>query len=169
MTEQLSNSEFEAVEKAVNEKLAKEATKSNEDMAKKIRDEVEKEFKQKAEIVKLQEELKANQEAIKTAQEEAVKARKEADDRAKTLEASFKKEIEDIVSKRQGIISGNNSPFENQTPVNTANLRNVNGKMIDVTKLDHKAIEEESRIALMKAWGIDPNLNPEWGRDPHQR
>lgn len=165
----IAQNDFEAVEKEVNAKLAKEAAKGNEDMAKKIREEVEKEYRQKAEITKLQETLAKQQEEIKKAQEEASKAKLEADERSKKLEESFKKEMTDMMAKKQGIISGNDSPFSTPTPTNNANLRNVDGRMIDITKLDHKAIEEESRIQLMKAWGIDPNLNPDWGRDPRQR
>jgi outer membrane murein-binding lipoprotein Lpp len=161
----VSQAEIDAVEKEVNEKLASETKTKNEGLAKQIRSEVETEFKRKAEIQKLQDDLAKQQQEIKKAQEEATKAKEEADKKVKDLESSFRKELEDLSATRKGIVAQNISPF---TPTQmNPNVKVVNGKQIDLTdKPTMDAIEEESRLALMRAWGIDPNLNPEWGRDP---
>ena len=46
----ISQAEVDALDKEVNAKLAEEAKKGNEDLAKKIRADVEREFKQKKEM-----------------------------------------------------------------------------------------------------------------------
>jgi hypothetical protein len=164
----VSQAEVEAVEKEVNEKLAAETVSKNESLAKKVRAEVETEFKRKAEIAKLQEDLKKQSEEIKKAQEEAQKAKAEAEAKVKELESTFRKELEDVTAVRRGIAAENVSPFQAQSNTNP-NIRVVNGKTIDVSnKAVMDDIEEQSRIALMKSWGIDPNLNPEWGKAPEK-
>lgn len=164
----VSQTEIDAVEKEVNAKLAAEATSKNEDLAKKIRAEVETEFKRKSEISKLQEDLAKQQLEIKKAQEDALKAKTEADEKVKVLESSFRKELEDITAVRKGITADTVSPFQAQNNTNP-NIRMVNGKAVDVSNQKQMdEVEEASRLALMKAWGIDPEMNPEWGRDPRK-
>jgi hypothetical protein len=163
----VSQAEIDAVEKEVNEKLASETKSKDEGLAKKIRSEVETEFKRKAEIQKLQDDLKKQEDAMKKAQDDAIKAKTESDAKVKELESSFRKELEDLASQKKGIVAQSISPFQPQ-PLNP-NVKVVNGKQVDLTdKATMDAIEEESRLALMKAWGIDPNLNPEWGRAPRR-
>jgi hypothetical protein len=164
----VSQAEVEAVEKEVNEKLAAETVSKNESLAKKVRAEVETEFKRKAEIQKLQEELKKQQEEIKKAQEEAMKAKTESEAKVKELESTFRKELEDVTAVRKGIVADNVSPFQSQQH-NNPNIRVVGGKTIDVSNQQlMDDIEEQSRIALMKSWGVDPNLNPDWGKAPQK-
>lgn len=166
--EVISQSEIDAVEKEVNAKLAAETEAKNHSLAKKVREEVETEFKRKAEIQKLQDELVKQQAEMKKAQEEVAKAKAEADEKLKLLESSFRKELEDITAVKKGIVSDNVSPFQAQSN-NNPNVRNVNGKIIDVSNQKQMdEVEEQSRLALMQAWGIDPNMNPEWGRDPRK-
>lgn len=165
----VSQNEIDAATNEVNARLAQEAESKNQSLAKKIREEVKTEFERKAEITKLQEELSKQNEAMKKANEEAIKARAEADEKVKQLESTFRKELEDITAVRKGIVADTGNPFQAQN-TNSALTRNVGGKTIDVSnpKLMDE-IEEQSRLALMQAWGIDPNTHPEWGRDPRKR
>lgn len=164
----ISQAEIDAVDKEVNAKLASEAKSKNEGLAKKIREDVEIEFKRKAEIQKLQDDLKKQAEDLKKSQEEVAKAKVEADAKLKELETSFRKEVEDLTAVRRGIVDNSGSPFDRPAN-NNANIRVVDGKSVDVSnsKLMDE-IEEQSRLATMRAWGIDPYNNPEWGRDPRK-
>jgi len=148
----VSQTEIDAVEKEVNAKLAAETTNKNEELAKKIRTEVETEFKRKNEISKLQEELKKQQEDIKKAQEEASKVKADADAKVKELESTFRKELENVTAVRRGLTGDNSSPFQG-TQNNNPNIRVVGGKTIDTTNAQvMDDIEEQSRLALMKSW-----------------
>jgi hypothetical protein len=149
-TGSISADEVAAMDKEVNAKLAEEATKNNESLAKKIREEVEKEFRQKQEFEKLQTDQKRMSEELKKAQEEAVKARADAEKRTNELEAAFKKQLEEaLVEKRgRGVVGTGGSPFDNQHQTLNANQRRLSdGRVIDVstmTKEEARAIEVES-------------------------
>lgn len=169
----ISQSEIDNIEKEVNAKLAKEAIKSNDELAKKIREDVEKEYKQKAEIDELKAQQKKMQEEVEKAKAEAIKAKEDADKNARELQESVKKQMEEMMAQKRGITLGNQSPFQSSQPTGPTVRKLPDGTVRDVANLtpaEHAAIEEESRQKFMDFLGIRAeDARKDWGVDPRQK
>lgn len=169
----ITQSEIDNIEKEVNAKLAQEAVKSNEVIAKKIREEVEKEYKQKQEIEELRNAQKRMAEEVAQAKAEALKAKEDAERNSKELQESMKKQLEEAFAQKRGIPMGNVSPFAQSTPTGPTVRTLPDGTVRDIAQLtpqEHKAIEEESRQKFMDFLGIRAeDARREWGVDPRNK
>jgi septal ring factor EnvC (AmiA/AmiB activator) len=147
-TKTISEEELKLVEQEVNKKQAEMFKSKSDELAKDIESKVRKEMEAKLETDRLKEQIKKQEEEFK-------KFKDEQEGRIKAQEESFKRQIEDSLATKKGI-STNESPFTDNNP-NLVTLHD--GKQIDVTKLDHDEIEEQSRQAFMQRFGIqDPNF-----------
>lgn len=145
--ETITENDIKLIEQEVQKKQAEALKAKAEEQAKEIEVKVRKEMESEIETNKLREQLKAQEASLN-------KFKEEQDLRMKAQEEAFKKQLEDALAVKKGI-STNESPFTNNP--NLVTLQD--GKQIDVTKLDHEEIEEQSRQAFMQRFGIqDPNF-----------
>ena len=144
---ELSKEEVDKLDREVDAKLAAVATKDNEVNAKRIREEVEKEFTQKQMFEKLQSEQDSMKAELEKSKAEAAKIKEEADKKMSEYQAQVKKEMEEMLAQKRGI-TYNQSPFQGQQGQVSPTSRHLSdGTVIDVAKLspdEMKAIEEES-------------------------
>ncbi|RLI53853.1 MAG: hypothetical protein DRP09_14655 [Candidatus Thorarchaeota archaeon] len=154
----VSEEELAKIEAEVKSRQAEELQKQSETQAKEIENKVRTELTDKAEKEALQKEIIDMKESQAKTLEDMGKEREEALIKAKADREAFEKRLQELEATRKGL-SKNDSPF-NQT--NNENIKVVDGKEIDVSKLDMKEIEKESGKAFMEyhnvpshAWNIN--------------
>ncbi|HEY9704672.1 MAG TPA: hypothetical protein V6C58_19680 [Allocoleopsis sp.] len=152
MENQITEEDIKKIESEVAKKQAEALKLKADEQAKEIEAKVRKEMEAKLEADKLREQLKKQEEDLK-------KFREEQDAKLKAQEEAFRKQLEDALATKKGIAS-NESPFKD----NNSNLVTLqDGKQVDVNKLNHEEIEEQSRLAFMQRYGIQ---DPNFGKSP---
>jgi len=146
----ISDEEIRKIELEIANKQAAELSKISEVKAKEVEDKVRKEMEAKMESERLRAELVKQSDTIKKlqeSQEAQIKAQQEA----------FEKRLQELEGQKKGIVK-NESPFNSQS--SNPNVKVIDGIQVDVTKLDHDAVQEQSRQEWMKHVGIK---DPRWG------
>jgi hypothetical protein len=156
----INKEELTKLENEVNAKIAEEAKSSNEAVAKKIREEVTKEFEQKQVLEKLQSEQASMKAELEKSKAEQTRLKEEADKKLVEQQAQFRKEMEEMLAQKRGIVATSQSPFSQaQVPVSPTSRQLSDGRVIDIAKLspeEMKAIEEESMVQFYKYYGLSP-------------
>lgn len=147
----ISDEELRKIEVEVQRRQAEALKGKADEQAKEIEAKVRAEMMAKAEADKLKEQVKKQE-------EEFSKFKEEQDARLKAQEEAFKKQLEEALAQKKGL-SKNESPFKDSEPQNMRTLED--GTQIDVSKLNHEEIEEESRQAFIKAFNITA---PDFGK-----
>jgi hypothetical protein len=146
----LSEEEIKKIDSEIAKKQAEALNEKAKEQAIEIEARVRKEMEAKLEADKLREELTKQSEELK-------KYKEEQEVKSKAQEEAFKKQLEDALAVKKGIAK-NESPFQQDSPT----MRKLqDGTVIDVSKLDHEEVEEQSRIAFMQRFGIQDS---NWGK-----
>jgi hypothetical protein len=146
----ISDEEIKKIQSEIAAKQAEELSKLSESKAKEVEERVRKEMEAKMEAERLKAELAKQSEALKKLQEEQ-------EIKMKAQQEAFEKRLQELEGQKKGIAK-NESPFNSQS--SNPNIKVIDGIPVDLSKLDHAAIEEQSRQEWMKFVGIkDPN----WG------
>lgn len=139
----ISEDEMKVVEAEVAKKQAEALKSKYDEQARDIEAKVRKEMETKMEADKLREKLEAQE-------KELAKFKEDQDARMKAQEEAFKKQLEDALAVKKGL-SKNESPFAGEE----SNMKKLSdGTEIDLSRLNHEEIEEQSRQAFMRAFGI---------------
>jgi len=146
----VSEEELAKIEAEVKTRQAEELQKTSEAQAKDIETKVRAELSEKAEKEALLKEIADMKESQAKTIEDMAKEREEALATAKADREAFEKRLEEIEATPKGLAK-NDSPF-NQS--NNENIKVIDGKEIDISKLDMKEIEKKSQEAFMKHHGI---------------
>lgn len=147
----ISDEDLRKVEAEVQKRQAEALRGKADEQAKEIEAKVRAEMQAKLETEKLQARL-AKQE------EDFAKFKEEQEAKVKAQEEAFKKQLEEALAQKKGL-SKNELPFKDSDPSNIRVLQD--GTEIDISKLDHEEIEEQSRQAFMKAFNINV---PDFGK-----
>lgn len=139
----ITDEEMKQVEAEIAKKQAETLKSKYDEQAKDIEAKVRKEMEIQLESDRLKAKLEEQEKQLN-------QFKVEQETKMKLQEEAFKKQIEDLVAVKKGI-SKNESPFAANNP----NIRTLSdGTQIDISQLDHEAIEEQSRQAFIQAFGI---------------
>lgn len=159
-TNTVDQASVDAIEAEVKRQQAAEYAKKASEDAKVIEDRVRKEMTAQQESEKLKAQLKSMEDAQKKASEDAAKAKTDLEAKMKAQQDEFEKKLADALAGRRGlVVNPGQNPFESQQSQSSTIKQLPDGQFVDLAKANE--IEEESRKALMQAWGIK---NDEFGR-----
>ena len=151
-TKAVNQSDIDAVEAEVAKKQAAEMKKLSEEKAKEIEGKVRGEFEAKDKAKQLDDRLAKIEEENKKLREDSDAKVKEQEIKMKTQEEAFKKQLEEALAVKKGAVT-NKSPFNDENE-NSENIKVVDGREIDVSKLDYDEIEKLSAEEFRRYHGL---------------
>lgn len=147
----ISEEELQKIEVEVKNRQAEELKKNSEAQASEIETKVRAELTEKAEKEALQKKITELEETQAKTIEDLGKEKEEALAKAKADREAFEKRLQELEATKKGLAK-NESPFNQEENKNLKTL--PDGTQVDVSKLDMKEIEKQSRDAFMERHGI---------------
>ncbi|RLB95752.1 MAG: hypothetical protein DRH90_25220 [Deltaproteobacteria bacterium] len=148
----VTEAELKKVEEEVAKKTSEEAKKLSDDKAKEIEDRIRKEFEAKEKDKALQDRLAKIEKDSADAKVEADEKIKKQEELLKNQEEVFKQKLEEAMAVKKGI-TRSDSPFDVDKS-DKENVKTIDGKQVDVSKLDYDEIEKLSAERFRKEFNL---------------